>query len=158
MGIKIYIHLKDQEPLELKIRANKEYTIGRSSSADITIEDDFISSIHCSFYFDDTKVIVKDLGSTNGTSIDQNTIFDSFFYLEEELMIGDTIIKIKEESLHPELKRMLTKKEETKILSLHDDIRAPKEQESNISIMKQRRLRGERTTVEIIKPNFKDVA
>ena len=61
--------------------SSKEYelggepmTCGRSSSADITINDDQASREHCRFEFEDGKWYVADLGSSNGTLINEERI------------------------------------------------------------------------------------
>ncbi|MFH1730820.1 MAG: FHA domain-containing protein [Planctomycetota bacterium] len=61
--------------------ASKEYelgseplTCGRSNSADITISDDQASREHCRFELEDGKWYVADLGSSNGTLIDEERI------------------------------------------------------------------------------------
>lgn len=44
-------------------------TIGRSSSADIRVDDPKISGIHCQVSLENGKLILMDMGSTNGTML-----------------------------------------------------------------------------------------
>lgn len=48
----------------------KGVTIGRSSTADITINDDSLSRMHAKLSMADRKLLVQDVGSSNGTSVD----------------------------------------------------------------------------------------
>ncbi len=48
--------------------------LGRGDSADIRIDDEFASEKHASFVLDGGIVLVEDLGSTNGTTIDGKPI------------------------------------------------------------------------------------
>lgn len=43
--------------------------IGKSSLCDIVLEDDYVSSRHCELYWDGDQVMLRDLGSTNGTKV-----------------------------------------------------------------------------------------
>ena len=44
--------------------------LGRGQDAGIRLDDELVSRKHCSITFDGKSVIVKDLGSTNGTYVD----------------------------------------------------------------------------------------
>ncbi len=44
--------------------------VGRGEAADIRIDDEFASERHASFAVEGGTVVVEDLGSTNGTTID----------------------------------------------------------------------------------------
>jgi len=48
--------------------------VGRGESADIRIDDEFASERHASFAADGGAVVVEDLGSTNGTTIDGHPV------------------------------------------------------------------------------------
>ena len=48
--------------------------IGRSSKADIKIEDPLLSSQHCSLELKNNAIIFKDLGSTNGTLLNGHPV------------------------------------------------------------------------------------
>src|SRR5271169_2092146 len=51
-----------------------EMTLGRDSSADITVTDQGISRKHAKIIKEDTKVFITDLGSSNGTFINDKKI------------------------------------------------------------------------------------
>jgi pSer/pThr/pTyr-binding forkhead associated (FHA) protein len=44
-------------------------SIGRGTEADIQIDDTSVSRLHCEILLG-TEVLIRDLGSTNGTSVD----------------------------------------------------------------------------------------
>lgn len=49
---------------------NSEFTIGRSSEADFTINNSELSRMHCKVYIQDQRVFIEDLGSKNGVIVD----------------------------------------------------------------------------------------
>jgi hypothetical protein len=51
--------------------------VGRGEAADIRIDDEFASERHASFAVEGGSVVVKDLGSTNGTTIDGRPVTGS---------------------------------------------------------------------------------
>jgi pSer/pThr/pTyr-binding forkhead associated (FHA) protein len=51
--------------------------VGRGSSADIHITDDYASDRHASFRVHGSALIVEDLGSTNGTTLEGNPLVGS---------------------------------------------------------------------------------
>jgi pSer/pThr/pTyr-binding forkhead associated (FHA) protein len=73
-----------------------EYTLGRGTEVDIQIQDPGISRKHLVIIIDE-KVIVKDLGSTNGTYINGERITE--FEVEEQITfrVGVTEIRIASE-------------------------------------------------------------
>jgi len=94
--------------LNIKTQSGEETTcylkrtaisIGRSSQADVKVEDPQCSSLHCSIELAEGKVLVKDLNSKNGTHINRNTITQRPLHLGDTLQIGNTIISIDETKL-----------------------------------------------------------
>lgn len=49
-------------------------TIGRSHECDVTVNDSAVSKQHASVTWDGTTVVLRDLGSTNGTKVDGQRI------------------------------------------------------------------------------------
>src|SRR6266568_1009815 len=68
--------------IELKAGAN---TIGRGFANDFKISDPSVSGSHCRIIIDSGNVIIKDLGSTNGTFINRAPV------TEATLLPGQTI-------------------------------------------------------------------
>lgn len=75
--------------------------IGRSSKADIRIEDPLISSRHCSIELKNNAIIFKDLGSTNGSFLHNSQISSVQIRCGDLVRIGSTHLSIDESKLSP---------------------------------------------------------
>jgi diguanylate cyclase (GGDEF)-like protein len=69
-------------------------TIGRSPKADITIEDERISRIHCVVELMGHTITIEDKGSTNGTYIEARKISRARLLPGVPLQLGHSIMKI----------------------------------------------------------------
>ncbi|MEJ2219234.1 MAG: GGDEF domain-containing protein [Desulfobacterales bacterium] len=69
-------------------------TIGRSPEADIRIEDDRISRIHCVIERNGQTITIEDKGSTNGTYVDARKISRTSLLPGVPLQLGRSIMKI----------------------------------------------------------------
>jgi diguanylate cyclase (GGDEF)-like protein len=69
-------------------------TIGRSPEADITLNDNRISRVHCSLHLVGSYVYVEDNDSRNGTFVDGNKITRSLLAPESELRIGRSVMRV----------------------------------------------------------------
>lgn len=69
--------------------AHPEYTIGRAEDCDLRLRNRFVSRHHCELIVDDRDhvVRVRDLGSQNGTFVNEGPVSD-----ECELKDGDTLV------------------------------------------------------------------
>jgi pSer/pThr/pTyr-binding forkhead associated (FHA) protein len=69
--------------------AHPEYLIGRAGDCDLQLESEFVSRHHCELLVDhrDHAVRVRDLGSQNGTFVNQRAVAD-----EQELKDGDELL------------------------------------------------------------------
>jgi hypothetical protein len=66
-------------------------TIGRSTEADVRIEDRFASQIHCRVYSKRGSYRVEDLGSTNGTFLNGEQVNGEVELRDlDQVRIGDT--------------------------------------------------------------------
>jgi len=76
---------KDGLPLQ-DIRLTKVKNIlGKDDEADVRVTDDFVSKLHALVYFEKDAFYISDLGSTNGTVLNENVV------MKEELKDGDCI-------------------------------------------------------------------
>jgi Mrp family chromosome partitioning ATPase len=64
-------------------------TIGRHADNMVIIDEGSISQHHCEIFSRNGEVIVKDLGSTNGTSINGERIVEGTLKLDQTLRIGN---------------------------------------------------------------------
>jgi len=81
-------------------------TLGRHPSNDIQLDDASVSSFHGELHVADIGVSVKDLGSTNGTFINQKQIAKGFLRAGDLLTFGgvDCVVELDEISITiPEL-------------------------------------------------------
>jgi hypothetical protein len=63
-------------------------SIGRSTLNDVVINDATISQRHASIEYSRTGVLLKDLGSTNGTRVGGETVKERWLEVEEKVQFG----------------------------------------------------------------------
>ena len=64
-------------------------TIGRSANSTVAIEDESVSEHHCEIFNRNGEVMVKDLGSANGTFVDGQRIVEATLKPEQTLRVGN---------------------------------------------------------------------
>ena len=69
-------------------------TAGRSSQADITIDDQRISRIHCIFEWVGDTIMVEDKGSTNGIFYDSKKVTSAVLLPGVPIQLGQSVMKI----------------------------------------------------------------
>lgn len=69
-------------------------TLGRRSTNSVVISDNAVSGEHCRLTYSDGKVIVEDMGSTNGTILNGEKITVSEIKNGDVLILGKTKYKI----------------------------------------------------------------
>jgi pSer/pThr/pTyr-binding forkhead associated (FHA) protein len=70
---------------------------GRSSDCDIQVDDGSISSNHAEIVVEGEKITIKDLGSTNGTTINGEEITEHEVGPEDSILFGSVPASIKPE-------------------------------------------------------------
>src|SRR5580765_4305877 len=80
------IIVEDQDGSERVFHATRKLLVGRSPEADIRVDEEGVSRIHCSIEAGVLGPEVKDLGSTNGTYVNGRKVERA------RLMPGDTIV------------------------------------------------------------------
>jgi len=91
----------------------KATTVGRSSKADLFIDDDSISRKHCELTWDGKRHRVRDLESTNGTYVNDELVDSAELRHGDQIKIGRTIMKFisggnVEGHYHEEIYRLMT--------------------------------------------------
>lgn len=72
------------------------HTIGRSKEADISIDDPYASEFHARVGYQDGKVLVHDLGSTNGTYVNGRRVTAPIAVAKgDTVQIGKTILEVR---------------------------------------------------------------
>lgn len=76
------------------IPLRRELSIGRNAQNTFVIDDPYISSFHVRIYLKNNDYIIEDLGSTNGTIVN-NTKINGKKYLESRdiVKLGSTVLK-----------------------------------------------------------------
>ncbi len=69
-------------------------TIGRSSQADINVEDDWASRVHCKLYWKDDIFELEDNDSTNGTYVNTHKITRIQVLPGVPIQVGHSLLKI----------------------------------------------------------------
>lgn len=70
-------------------------TIGRSSKADVVIDDEKASRLHCGIRWLDEEYTVKDLASKNGTYVNDERIESHVLCPDDVIRVGSTSFTVK---------------------------------------------------------------
>lgn len=99
MAIVILVKTEDEHVSELPILG--KVSIGRSKESDYQILDNKISSAHGTFEISNSgQLIFTDLGSSNGSYLNNSQIHKSVIKINDILRIGNTLIKINDKKLN----------------------------------------------------------
>lgn len=71
-------------------------TVGRSPSSSLVLHDPFISSTHARVVRRGQYFYVEDLGSTNGTFVNEKEVTEAQLKLDTRLRIGETVFRYEE--------------------------------------------------------------
>jgi len=71
-------------------------TVGRASSSDIVLDEQFVSSTHARLVPRGQFFYVEDLGSTNGTFVNEKAVTQAQPTLDSRLRIGETVFRYEE--------------------------------------------------------------
>lgn len=87
--------------------------IGRSSRCELQIDQESVSRNHCRIAFDGRSFAVRDLGSTNGTYVNDEQVESAELRDGDQLKVGRTILKFIvggniEGQYHEEIYRLMT--------------------------------------------------
>lgn len=67
--------------------------IGRSAGADFQVEHSSVSRLHCSVWHEQARFYVRDLGSTNGTSLNERPVTHAELAEGDRIGVGETVFK-----------------------------------------------------------------
>jgi diguanylate cyclase (GGDEF)-like protein len=89
------------------------FEIGRSSRSDLPIDQESISRHHARITFDGTRHVIEDLGSTNGTFVNEHSMKHSALKDGDQIKVGRSILKYMsgdniEANYHEEIYRLMT--------------------------------------------------
>lgn len=79
---------------------SRPLTIGRASQSDLQIADEKISRIHCGIRAEADAFMIKDLGSTNGTWVNDQRIREAILKFGDRIRVGNTVLAFESEPRH----------------------------------------------------------
>src|SRR5579871_3281277 len=82
----LVIRLDDGFGEVFQLRANQRWTIGRAPTSRIVLKDEMCSREHAEVYYTDHKWYLRDLGSLNGSRVNNRTVRD-----DVQLSVNDTV-------------------------------------------------------------------
>jgi hypothetical protein len=71
-------------------------TVGRARTSDIVLDESFVSSTHARFVPRGQFFYVEDLGSTNGTFVNDRRVTEAQLKLDTRVRIGETVFRYEE--------------------------------------------------------------
>jgi hypothetical protein len=71
-------------------------TVGRSPASDIVLDEPYVSQTHARIVQRGQLFVVEDLGSTNGTFINEKAVTEAPLRLDCRLRIGETVFRYEE--------------------------------------------------------------
>ena len=89
------------------------FEVGRSSRSDLCIDQESISRHHARISFDGERHVIEDLGSTNGTFVNERKLERSVLNDGDQVKVGRSILKYMsgdniEANYHEEIYRLMT--------------------------------------------------
>jgi pSer/pThr/pTyr-binding forkhead associated (FHA) protein len=92
-------HLVIVAPADQKGRTfelNGELTVGRAAGCQVALEDNYVSQLHARVFARDGTVWVEDLGSTNGTYVNDRRVSAPLAVRRgDQLKVGSTVLELK---------------------------------------------------------------
>jgi len=76
---------------------SRPLTIGRAPAADLQIADEKISRIHCGIRPEGNAFLIKDLGSTNGTWVNDHRVREATLRFGDSIRLGHTVLAFESE-------------------------------------------------------------
>jgi len=79
---------------EFPLKRDKQVVIGRSSELDMVLVEDMVSRKHAKITVSEGKILIEDLGSTNGTFVNGEKIKQARLKEGDRILIGTSILKL----------------------------------------------------------------
>ncbi|MGH8884734.1 MAG: FHA domain-containing protein FhaB/FipA [Egibacteraceae bacterium] len=92
----LVVHIPDSRPQVIRLNGDSEVTFGRAVESTVLLTDPYVSDHHAHVFHDGRGWLVEDLGSTNGTFLNQVKV-TSPTPIEpgDQLGIGKTSIEVR---------------------------------------------------------------
>lgn len=75
--------------------------IGRREGNDWVIQENSISGVHCEIEKSDKGFLIRDLGSTNGTKVNNETVKEKYLSRNDVILLGDLPVEITGDDIQP---------------------------------------------------------
>lgn len=79
---------------EYPLRWGREIIAGRSGEIDMVLAEDMVSRRHARIYPDQNRLLIQDLGSTNGTFVNGQKVSEAHLREGDTILIGTSIMKV----------------------------------------------------------------
>ncbi len=100
MALIILIQCPDGKVIDIPMFGGT-IVIGRSSKADVKIEDGLMSSRHCSVELRGEMIVFQDLGSSNGSFLNNSKINSMQIRLGDVIQIGNSFVSLDSKQMTP---------------------------------------------------------
>src|SRR5215475_13185626 len=77
-----------------RVNLYKTLTVGRQPGCDVVLQDTQASRKHCQFQIREGLVVLKDLGSHNGTYIGPNKVAEAILAFGDTVRIGQSTLRL----------------------------------------------------------------
>jgi hypothetical protein len=95
---------------EFPVKPGKQIVVGRSSDLDMVLVEDMVSRKHAKITCSDGKILIEDLGSTNGTFVNGEKIKQARLKEGDRVLIGTSILKLVAQGNAPQMDDQQVKK------------------------------------------------
>jgi pSer/pThr/pTyr-binding forkhead associated (FHA) protein len=100
--------MTENRTFEHQLELNQSIVCGRSSKAEVKIDDQRVSNKHCRFTLKYDRLEITDLESKNGTFLNGIRIDQSVLFIGDEVRIGKFSIRLHEQDADSEAQEILT--------------------------------------------------
>jgi len=113
MIAKLVMFKADGTRKDFTVKDDRQYIIGRKETCDLRIPMNNVSREHAAIFFDkeDDELVIKDLGSSNGTYVNQEKIIELDLCPGDVIFVGSVALQVVIDGYPKEVKPILRKAE-----------------------------------------------